>query len=52
MTDPRMDEIIAELLRIGMASAAALVLAGGITYVALAHRCGNAGGLEFEVVEF
>jgi uncharacterized membrane protein len=38
MTDPRMDEIIAKLLRIGVASAATLVLAGGIAYVALAGR--------------
>jgi uncharacterized membrane protein len=38
MTDGRMDEIIAKLLRIGVASAAALVLAGGIAYVASSGR--------------
>jgi uncharacterized membrane protein len=38
MTDRRMDEIIARLLRIGVALAAALVLAGGIAYVASTGR--------------
>jgi uncharacterized membrane protein len=34
MTDQRMDEIIANLLRAGVSIAAAIVLAGGIWYVA------------------
>jgi uncharacterized membrane protein len=38
MTDRQMDEIIAKLLRIGVASAAVLVLAGGIAYVASSGR--------------
>jgi len=38
MTDERMDAIIAKLLRLGVASAAALVLAGGVAYVALSGR--------------
>jgi uncharacterized membrane protein len=38
MTDRRMDAIIAKLLRIGVGSAAAVVLAGGIAYVASTGR--------------
>jgi len=38
MTDQRMDAIIAKLLRTGVASAAAAVLAGGIAYVASSGR--------------
>ena len=38
MTDERMDAIIAKLLRIGVASAAALVLLGGVAYVASSGR--------------
>lgn len=38
MTDQRMDAIIAKLLRIGVVTAAALVLAGGIAYVASSGR--------------
>jgi uncharacterized membrane protein len=38
MNDQRMDAIIAKLLRIGVALAAALVLAGGVAYVAASDR--------------
>jgi uncharacterized membrane protein len=38
MTDQRMDEIIAKLLRAGVLLAAALVLAGGAAYVASGGR--------------
>ena len=38
MTDQRMDGIIAKLLRVGVASAAATVLAGGVAYVASSGR--------------
>jgi uncharacterized membrane protein len=38
MTDQRMDEIIAKLLRIGVSCAAALVLVGGVAYVAASGR--------------
>ncbi len=38
MTDERMDAIIAKLLRIGVISAALLVLAGGVAYVASGGR--------------
>jgi uncharacterized membrane protein len=38
MTDRRMDEIIAKLLRAGVLLAAALVLAGGAAYVASGGR--------------
>jgi len=38
MTDKRMDEIIAKLLRAGVVLAAALVLIGGIAYVASSGR--------------
>jgi uncharacterized membrane protein len=38
MTDQRMDEIIAKLLRAGVLLAALLVLAGGVAYVASSGR--------------
>jgi uncharacterized membrane protein len=38
MTDRRMDAIIAKLLRTGVVLAAALVLAGGLAYVASSGR--------------
>jgi uncharacterized membrane protein len=38
MTDQRMDQIIAKLLRAGIVVAATLVLAGGIAYVASSGR--------------
>jgi hypothetical protein len=34
MTDPRMDTIIGKLLRSGVTAAAAVVLAGGVWYLA------------------
>jgi uncharacterized membrane protein len=38
MTDRRMEDVIANLLRLGVALAAALVLAGGVWYVASSAR--------------